>query len=614
MSNLSTQLKPGDLFVDRYQIQEIIGIGGMGTVYRARDTNFKAIRLVAIKEMISQITDPLVRKNIYAIYERESNILATLRHQSIPRIYDYFILNDRAYVVMEFIHGRDLDNILAETTTFFPEDLVINWAVELCDVLHYLHSTKPEPVIFRDIKPSNIMINQQNHPVVIDFGIAKLFESGQKNTMVGTQGYSPPDQYRGEATPKVDIYALGATLHHLLTLRDPRLEAPFSFNERPINEINHNVSDAFIAVIDRALAYDPDDRFDTAEEMKAALINAARKTGTLLHSSFFTSAGVSSVRSGVKPLWTFACEDEVRGTPMFQSGMVYVGCYDNNLYALDAANGEFRWKYPTDGGIPGRPAYFEDNIFFGSEDNRLHAISSAGKITWSYYTEGPVRSSPRISQGHAFVGSDDGFVHAVNTANGRMAWKTDAGAAVRSTPYISDEYVYVGTEGGELLCLDFRGGVRWRFSAKRAITSSPTVYQNMVFFGSLDGTLYALDAKSGWVIWRFRFNKGSISSPIVSDGLLYTGAIDHSIYCIDCKTPKELWRYTTDHQVTGSPILYKDNVYCGSVDGSLYSLDHKTGTLRWKFSTEGPITGTPVAFDDMIYVGSTDKMVYALLA
>lgn len=614
MNTPAVQLKPGELFADRYHIQEIIGIGGMGTVYRARDTNFKAIRLVAIKEMISQITDPLVRKNIYAIYERESNILATLRHQSIPRIYDYFINKDRAYVIMEFIHGRDLDDILAETTTFFPQDLVLNWAVELCDVLHYLHSNKPEPVIFRDIKPSNVMINQQNHPVLVDFGIAKIFESGKKNTMVGTQGYSPPDQYRGEATPKVDIYALGATLHHLLTLRDPRLEAPFSFDERPIKEINHNVADEFIAVIDRALQYDPDDRFDTAEEMKKALVNAARKTGTLIHSSYFTSAGASSVRSGVKPLWTFACEDEVRGTPLFHGGTVYVGCYDNNLYALDAASGDFIWKYPTDGGIPGKPAFYEDTIFFGSEDNRLHAVSTSGNIVWSYFTEGPVRSSPRISQGHVFIGSDDGYLHAVNSANGRLAWKCDAGAAVRSSSYISDEFVYVGTEAGEMLCLDFRGGIRWRFSAKRAVTSSPTVSQNLIFFGSLDGTLYALDAQSGWVIWRFRFNKGSISSPIVSDGLLYTGAIDSVIYCIDSKTSKEMWRYTTDHQVTGSPILYEDSVYCGSVDGSLYCLHHQSGTQKWKFDTEGPITGTPVAYEGVIYIGSMDKMVYALLA
>jgi serine/threonine protein kinase len=178
--------------------------------------------------MISQVNDKMVQKNIFNIFEREANILVTLRHPSIPRIYDYFTIMDRAYLVMDFIKGKDLDNILAETTTFFSEEQVLTWAVELCDVLQYLHDHKPEPIVFRDIKPSNIMINLQNHVVLVDFGIAKTFQSGQKNTMVGTQGFSPPDQYRGEATPKVDIYALGATLHHLLTLRDPRLEAPFS--------------------------------------------------------------------------------------------------------------------------------------------------------------------------------------------------------------------------------------------------------------------------------------------------------------------------------------------------------------------------------------------------
>jgi len=610
------QLVTGTILDERYQVQDVIGIGGMGSVYRARDLHFpNVIKLVAVKEMINQAPDPVIRQTIVQNFEREANILVTLNHPSIPKIYDFFTQGEKSYLVEEFINGRDLEAILKSSPDPIREDQVILWAIELCDVLEFLHTHKPEPIIFRDIKPSNIMINQQNHPVLVDFGIAKLFEAGRKNTMVGTQGYSPPDQYRGEATPKVDIYALGATLHHLLTLRDPRLEAPFSFNERPIKEINPNVSNDLIAVIDRALQYDPEDRFGSADEMKEALVNVARKTGTFLNSSVFTTSSKAPVRSGVKPLWTFACEDEIRGTPLFHAGTIYVGCYDNNLYALDAANGNFRWKYASDGGIPGRPAIFEDVIYFGSEDNRLHAISSVnGKVSWTYYTEGPVRSSPRISQGHAFFGSDDGYVHAVNSSTGRMAWKSEAGSAVRSTPYVSDEYIYVGTEGGEMLCLDYRGGTRWRFSAKRAITSSPTVHQNLVFFGSLDGNFYALDAQSGWVIWRFRLNRGSISSPVVSDGLLYTGAIDHVIYCLDSRSSKEQWRYTTDHQVTGSPIIYKENLYCGSVDGSLYCLERKSGNLRWKFSTGGPITGTPAAYEDVIYIGSTDKNIYALLA
>ncbi len=615
-SGPGNQLRAGDTLMDRYQIQEIIGSGGMGTVYRARDTHFQAIRLVAIKEMISNIADPLVRKNINGIYERESNILATLRHQSIPRIYDYHTHNDRAYLVMEYVNGRDLDDILAETTTFFPEEQILNWAVELCDVLQYLHEHKPEPIIFRDMKPSNIMINQQNHIVLVDFGIAKVFESGTKNTMVGTQGYSPPDQYRGEATPAVDLYALGASLHHLLTLRDPRLEAPFSFAERPIKDINPNVSPEMIAVVEKALQYSPDDRFKTAAEMKQALLGVAQRTGTLIHSGFISQTSGSSAPSrGVKSLWVFECEDEIRGTPLFNGGTLYVGCYDHNLYALDAANGEFKWKYATDGGIPGRPAFYEGNIYIGSEDQRLHVISArSGSVVWTYFSDGPIRSSPRIAEGHAFVGSDDGYLHAVNVATGRASWKVETGAAIRSTAWVSQEYAYFGNEAGELLCANFRGEVKWRFKAKRAITSSPIIGPEAVYVGSQDGTLYAIDPNSGWVLWRFRLGKATISSPTLSDNLLFIGAADNVLYCVDSRTAKEVWRFTAEHQISGSPIVYKDFVYCGSVDGHLYCLEMRTGRQKWAFATEGPITGSPAANEDIIYIGSTDKKVYALLA
>ena len=97
---------------------------------------------------------------------------------------------------------------------FCSEEQVLTWAIELCDVLDYLHKHKPDPIIFRDMKPSNVMINHNGDIMLVDFGIAKTFQSGIKGTMIGTEGYSPPEQYRGEATPSADIYALGATIHH----------------------------------------------------------------------------------------------------------------------------------------------------------------------------------------------------------------------------------------------------------------------------------------------------------------------------------------------------------------------------------------------------------------
>ena len=599
---------------NRYLIQGVIGVGGMGAVYRARDMHFPNVeKSVAVKEMVNQGRDPVIRDTIVRNFEREANILATLTHPGIPRIYDYFTHNERSYLILEFIDGKDLEALLEESKGFIPEAQVIAWAVELCDVLHYLHTHKPEQIIFRDMKPSNIMINQHNHVVLIDFGIAKPFELGPKGTMIGTEGYSPPEQYRGEATHLADIYAMGATMHHLLTKRDPRLEAPFSFSERPIREINPEVSMELETIIYTAVHYNPENRFHSALDMKEALMAIAPQTAPT-NKRAIPNLGTNKAGSA-KLLWSFESEDEIRGTAACTNNILYFGSYDHNLYALNAVTGEFNWKYPTDGGIVSKPVVQDDNIYIGSEDKRVHAVyARTGKVIWTHYTNGEVRSSPYLSEGHLFIGSDDGHLYAINALIGRKAWEINIGAAVRSTPLVENDLIYFGAENGEFFCTDFSGKIKWRFKAKRAITSSAVIHQGMVFFGSVDSTLYALDAKTGWVIWRYRLGKPSISTPFISENYLFTGASSGDITCIDIRTSKEVWHFSTDHQVTGSPIVFKDSLYCGSVDGNLYSLEYRTGRLRWKFKTEGPITGTPIAEDETIYIGSTDHRLYALAA
>jgi outer membrane protein assembly factor BamB/tRNA A-37 threonylcarbamoyl transferase component Bud32 len=610
------QLSGGTTLVGRYAIQEVVGIGGMGSVYRARDLHFpNVVKLVAVKEMINQAPDPLIRATIVQNFEREANILATLSHPSIPRIYDYFSEDARSYLVLEFIHGKDLEQIINDTDGFLSEEQVLSWAIQLCDVLSFLHAHKPDPIIFRDMKPSNVMVNQTNHIILVDFGIAKPFQTGQKGTMIGTEGYSPPEQYRGEASTLADVYALGATIHHAMTKRDPRIEPPFSFSERSVRKINPAVSVELEAVINTALQYNSKDRFPTIEAMRDALVAAGRKTGLLGRVPTASAQVLTSQTGVIKPIWAFQCEDEIRGTPLFFNGSIYVGCYDNNLYALNATNGEFQWKYATDGGIVTKPAVFEGNVYFGSEDHRLHVVSArSGKVLWTYYADDRIRSSPRIAENHAFFGSDDKFLHAVNLGTGRLSWRFAAAAEVRSSPFVAEELVYVGCESGDFYCITFRGEMKWRFAAKRGITSSPWVQDNVVYFTSMDGYLYALDAKTGWSIWRFKMDKGSVVSPTFADGIIFCGSADGNIYGIEVRSAKELWRFKTEHQVSGSPIVYKDAVYCGSVDGKIYCLEYRTGRLRWKFETKGPITGSPMVYDDIVYVGSADHFIYALLS
>ena len=616
-----TKLKKDVVLGERYLIQEVIGVGGMGAVYRARDLHFPNVeRHLAIKEMINTAPDPEVRKIAIENFEREAHILATLAHPSIPKIFDLFSDEESSYLVLEYIQGKDLELILDESKTFLPVDKIVDWAIEVCDVLNYLHHHKPEAIIFRDVKPSNIMINQYGHVVLVDFGIAKVFKSGQKGTMIGTEGYSPPEQYRGEATHLADIYALGASLHHLLTKRDPRLEPPFTFSERPIRQINADVPADLEEIIYKALQYNPQNRYQSASEMKEALGKLLKnrpltsyKISLPVSDSAVVTNDLNEDEDNDRLLWRFESGDEIRGSILTSEDVVYFGSYDQSFYALSAENGEVLWKYTTEGAIVGRPELHDETIYFGSEDNRLYAVSTnSGRLAWSYSTEGPIRCSPRVAQNHLFIGSDDGLLYAINLISGKVTWKVNLGSAIRSTPFVTDAEVVAGNEHGEVMSIDFRGNIRWRFQAKRATTSSPYAEKGVVYFASLDSMVYAVDLRAGWAIWRFRMGKGSVSSPCKQGNSIFIGSADGCMYSIDASNGREIWKYQTGHQISGAPVLSGDMVYFGSVDGFVYCLNQKNGRLDWKYELGAAVTGSPSISNNVLYIGSLDHCLYAI--
>lgn len=611
--SIEGRLPEGCLLQERYRILGVLAVGGMSAVYRAQDLRFSKVkRVCAVKEMVNSANDPEVREIILRNFQRETSILATLSHPGIVQIYDCFTEGNRSYVVLEYVRGRDLETVLAETNGFLSESRVVSWAIQVCEVLSYLHSHEPRPIVFRDIKPSNLMLDEYGRVRLIDFGIAKMFQSGKKGTMIGTEGYSPPEQYQGVADPRVDIYALGATMHHLLSKRDPRMEPPFSFHKRPIHETNPSVSRELVEVVNRSLEYDVNDRYGSAEQMQRALMSLRSAGGSAGTSSFGTP---TAVLTEISPLWRFASEDEIRSTPAVHDGRVYVGAYDHNLYAVDAETGEFLWKYPTDGGIASSPCVYEGAIFVGSSDRILYSIDEGtGSIRWTCPTDGKVWSSPKAAFGHVFFGSDDRYLHAVNVQSGRTAWKFEADGKVRSSPAIGEDAVYFGCEAGIVYAVDTGGNARWRFRARRGVTSSPAFTDEMVYVGGQDRYVYALDIRSGWLAWRYRTDGPVISSPAVSGDMVFVGSADGHLYALDTGSGRLVWRHATDGQVTSSPVVHDESVYFGSVDGCVYSLDARTGDLRWRFQTDGPVTSSPAAADGVVYIGSCDRYVYALPA
>lgn len=615
---IPTMLSPGTLLQGRYQVEAPVGIGGMSVVYRGRDLRFKdVVRYCAIKEMAQSAPDSQTRLLNLKNFQREAGLLATLQHPAIPKVYDFFEENGKVYLVLEFIPGKDLETVLEEHGKPLDEARVARWALQICDVLLYLHNHKPEPIVFRDMKPSNVMVVGDDRIVLIDFGIARhLNRSDRKGTMIGTEGYSPPEQYRGVAEPVGDIYALGATLHHLLTNTDPRLETPFTFQERPIRQINPTVSPEMEAVVARALEYDMAARWQSAEEFRQALLTVPSLAGAGTAKSTVSAPAVLKGAQTTELVWRFKFEDEVRSSPFVSGGLVFVGCYDTNIYALDATRGEFRWKYATEGGISSSPAVWQDMVYIGSEDGTLYALDMRrGGVRWTFRTGKAIRSSPRIDDRVIFVGSDDQHVYAIDGLRGTLIWKYRTWNPIRSSACINGSSVFIGGDDGNVYCLDSRtGSVKWKQRTQQPVRSSPAYSDGLVFVGSLDQNLYALDAEGGWPAWRFRTGHYINSSPFIVGTRVFVGGVDGVMYALDTKNGRLVWKYEVGSQITSSPRVEGGRLYFGAVDQAVYCLDAGSGQLIWKYPTEGAIVSTPMIVNGIVYIGSMDHHLYALKA
>ncbi|MFD0704155.1 serine/threonine protein kinase [Alloscardovia venturai] len=259
----------GSVVGKRYRIAALIGAGGMSTVYLAIDQTLN--KQWAVKE-IRSLTDPIQKDLVIKSLTTEANLIKKFDHPAIPRIVDLFEESGRLYVVMDYIEGRTLADVV-KTDGVQSEEDVVNWGIQLCDILEYLHRRNP-PVIYRDIKPSNIMITPEGVVKLIDFGIAREVTNGKSLTAVGdsrrlgTLGFAAPEQLDYDKTydDRVDQYALGASLYYLLTASHPR-----SHGIQPLRQINPSYSVGLESVISRATAENPEDRFESQAHMAYAL-------------------------------------------------------------------------------------------------------------------------------------------------------------------------------------------------------------------------------------------------------------------------------------------------------------------------------------------------------
>ena len=407
--------------------------------------------------------------------------------------------------------------------------------------------------------------------------------------------------------------------------------------------------------------------------------------GNPAHTGVYDTEGPQQF-TGVK--WAFKTGGWILSSPALAGGVVYIGSDDQNLYAVDAANGAQKWKFETGGPVRSSPAVVGGSVYFGSYDGIFYALDAAtGKLRWKFETAGEKQfsapgihgflprgqimpdfwdmflSSPAVESGVVYFGSGDGNVYALATATGELKWKFTTQGVVHSSPAVAAGVVYVGSWDRYLYALDaVTGQEKWRFKTGEdkvnynqvGIQSSPAVDNGVVYFGCRDSHLYAVDARTGKEKWNFD-NHGTwiISSPGVYDGSVLAGtSIPAAFGALEINTGHVRYAYDARFLVFSSPAIAAGMAYFGAFNGKLYALDVKSGKLAWEFQTQagrkdalgivgadgrpdfkaifrshfyedmyragerlfslGSILSSPTVDQDVVYVGSTDGNLYAL--
>jgi eukaryotic-like serine/threonine-protein kinase len=278
------RLEPETILRERYKLNKIVGHGGMGNVYMAEDLRLPG-RLCAIKEVQPELyASPELLKQEQNQFLREASLLAQLDHPNLPKVSDYFAQNGRDYLVMDYVPGKDLKQLLDESLVrgkLLEVEVVMAWSRQIVDALSHLHRQDP-PILHRDIKPANIKLTPDSRIKLVDFGLAKLLTGDDSRTITVIQGrgtayYTPLEQYGGETEhtdARSDIYALGATLYHLLAGQAPPQAKERFLNPsvlRPLSQLNPRVGERLEESIEWALEMHPDDRPRTVLEFGEAL-------------------------------------------------------------------------------------------------------------------------------------------------------------------------------------------------------------------------------------------------------------------------------------------------------------------------------------------------------
>jgi outer membrane protein assembly factor BamB/predicted Ser/Thr protein kinase len=638
--------------IGRYDVIAEIGRGGMGVVYRAYEPALD--RTVALKVLAPDLAN---QPGFVARLRREAISAARLRHPNIALLYEFGQADDTAFLVMEYLPGHSLRQILEAGP--LPPERALALLDQIGQALDYAHRMG---IVHRDVKPSNILVGPDDQAMLIDFGLAEMAERTQLTSdfaLLGTPHYMAPEQAAGRgADARADQYALAAVAYEMLTGAPPFagrsatavVHAHIYDRPPPPTEQRPSLTAAVDAVLLRALAKSPNERYGSLAEFVAALRTAltphvsaparrARARWALLgalttvvlaaaaawaallpHGA--TTAGALSIRArdgdraGVplprQVVWAYSATPSLVGgpAPVAADGMVVVGTLDGQVIGLQANSGELRWRIGGQGAVFGAPSATRGLVFVGSADEYVYALSlSTGGTIWPRKVTGAALLAPTIDGDRLLVTTDKGYIYMLQSGSGQVIWSRPLALGTRS-PTVSDGRIFVSA-GRALFALDARDGtVLWEFAAADEISTRPVIFNDLVVIGTERGMLHAIKIAGGQEHLHYQANGALSAEPAVGDAAIYVADQSGDVTAISPASAGVLWRHNYGAAITNAPLLADGYVFFGAVDGMFYALDARDGRELARLQLGGSVVSPPALGRGLIFVRA--DRVYAL--
>ncbi|WP_268243775.1 protein kinase domain-containing protein [Deinococcus arenae] len=621
----------------RYTIQRHLAQGGMGSIYLAHDA--ATAQACVIKEMLPK-TDPAERAEAEHAFVQEAATLAELNHAHIVTVWDYFEDGGSHYLTEEFIGGGDLAALIRQPEAV-SEARLLDIAIQIADAFHYIHtyhrvapagSSCTGPIIYRDMKPANVMVRGDGRVVVADFGIVRLFKPGKTRDTInlGTQGYAAPEMISNiQSDERSDIYTLGATLHELLTKRDPANNVNHFL---PIRQFRPDVSPELERIVMRMLENIPAQRYQSAAELlndlrtlyerwraaKCAQPNCGHhnpvsatcceRCGLPLKAVTGQEAVAhgGEARLGTYPssgsspwsaMWQMGLRSKTRGMTGLHRAQVAVATEDGHLAVLDVRTGRGLHRLSLPAPSRSTPVTTPWGVVVGHRQGAVLCDPVSGQVQPLPVPPAEIFATPVSDRDDVFIGNYNGQVFGIDLKTRQVRWSTQVGDCILGALALDSKDLAVTTKSGQISVLDRNtGAVRWSHRTGKSLYGHALLADDAVIGLDTSGRLILLDRLRGSVMLQVPVGGDCYNSPAFAHNRLYTCDVRGSVRCHSTSSGGQPeWQRPLGEDVLASPVVSGQQLIQVTRQGRIYILDVQTGRdVQPPISTPTDFVASPV--------------------